>query len=189
MKALKRILRYLKRTKQAGLHYKSTRRKIGDPWTLEMYVDSDFANDRVGRRSRAGWLIFLNGDLVSFGSRLQVSVAQSSTEAEYMALSMAGKELLWIRNILTSIGICLKTPIIVFEDNQPCIELAENAMSSKRSRHIDMKHHWLRYYVNNGIFKLTYCHTKLQKADGMTKPLPKGLFSEFRDYVVSAETI
>ena len=100
---------------------------------------------------------------------------------------MTGKELLWIRNILSSIRVCFKTHIIVFEDNQPCIELAENAMSSKRSRHIDMKHQWLRYYMDNGFFKF-YCHTKLQKADGMTEPLPKGSFAEFRD-VVSADTV
>ena len=180
-----RVMCYLKKTLNHGLYFKSTNRKPGDPWRLEMYVDADFANDRVGRRSRTGWLIYLNGDLVSFGSRLQTSPAQSSTEAEYMALSMAGKELLWVRNILNSIGIVLTTPIIIFEDNQPAIDISENAMSSKRSRSIDIKHHWLRHYVSNGTLKLTYCHTKRQRADGMTKALTKGPFANFRDQVVS----
>ena len=102
-----------------------------------------------------------------------------------MALSMAGKELLWVRNILNSIGIVLTTPIIIFEDNQPAIDLSENAMSSKRSRSIDIKHHWLRHYVSNSTLKLTYCHTKRQRADGMTKALTKGPFANFRDQVVS----
>ena len=175
----------LKRTANFGLFYKSTNRVPGDPWRLEMYVDSDFANDRVRRHSRAGWLIYLNGDLVGFGSRLQTSPAQSSTEAEYMTLSMAMRELLWIRNILVSVGITLKQPIVVFEDNQPAIDLSENAMASKRSRSIDTKHHWIRHYVNNGTIKLSYIHTKRQRADGMTKVLPRGPFTEFRDYCVS----
>jgi hypothetical protein len=180
-----RVMSYLKRTANFGLFYKSTNRVPGDPWRLEMYVDSDFANDRVRRHSRAGWLIYLNGDLVGFGSRLQTSPAQSSTEAEYMALSMAMRELLWIRNILVSVGITLKQPIVVFEDNQPAIDLSENAMASKRSRSIDTKHHWIRHYVNNGTIKLSYIHTKRQRADGMTKVLPRGPFTEFRDYCVS----
>ena len=52
-----------------------------------------------------------------------------------------------------------------------------------------MKHHWLQYYVDNNVFKLKYCHTKMQKADGMTKPLPKGPLSEFRDIVVSTAVV
>jgi hypothetical protein len=86
------MLRYLRGTMNTGLEFKTKGRKPGDPWELQMYVDSDYANDRVARRSKTRWLIFLNGNLVSFGSRLQTSVARSSTEAEYMALSMAAKE-------------------------------------------------------------------------------------------------
>ena len=100
-----------------GLEFKTKGRKPGDPWELQMFVDSDYANDRIARRSKTGWLIFLNGNLVSFGSRLQTSVARSSTEAEYMALSMAAKELLWVRNILTSVGFKVKVPMKILEEN------------------------------------------------------------------------
>ena len=183
--AVKRVLRYLKGTTTMGLEYNSSGRKPGDPWELKMYVDADYANDRIARRSKTGWLIFLDDNLVAFGSRLQTSTARSSTEAEYMAMSMAVKELLWVRNIMTSIGFKIKLPIQVKEDNQPAIELAENAMASKRTRGMDIKHHWIRHYVENGTIKIIYTHTSQQQADGMTKPLPKGPFLKFRDYVVT----
>ena len=145
-------------------------------------------NDRITRRSKTGWLIFLDSNLVAYGSRLQTSTARSSTEAEYIAMSMAVKELLWVRNIMTSIGFKIKSPIQVREDNQPAIELAENAMASKRTRGMDIKHHWIRHYVDNGSIKIVYTHTSQQQADGMTKPLPKGPFLKFRDYVVKDRT-
>ena len=186
--AVKRMLRYLKGTADLGIEFRSNGRKPGDPWELQMYVDSDYANDRVARRSKTGWLIFLNNNLVAFGSRLQTSTARSSTEAEYIAMSMAVKELLWVRNILTSIGFKVKAPIQVREDNQPAIELAKNAMASKRTRGMDIKHHWIRHYVDNGAIEVVYTHTSQQKADGMTKSLPKGPFLKFRDYVVTDST-
>ena len=186
--AVKRMLRYLKGTADLGIEFRSNGRKPGDPWELQMYVDSDYANDRVARRSKTGWLIFLNNNLVAFGSRLQTSTARSSTEAEYIAMSMAVKELLWVRNILTSIGFKVKAPIQVREDNQPAIELAKNAMASKRTRGMDIKHHWIRHYVDNGAIEVVYTHTSQQKADGMTKSLPKGPFLKFRDYVITDST-
>jgi len=186
--AVKRMLRYLKGTSTMGIEFRTNGRKPGDPWELQMYVDSDYANDRVARRSKTGWLIFLNNNLVAFGSRLQTSTARSSTEAEYIAMSMAVKELLWVRNILTSIGFKVKAPIQVREDNQPAIELAKNAMASKRTRGMDIKHHWIRHYVDNGAIEVVYTHTSQQKADGMTKSLPKGPFLKFRDYVVTDST-
>ena len=98
---------------------------------------------------------------------------------------MAAKELLWVRNILTSVGFKVKVPMKILEDNQPAIELAKNAMASKRTRGMDIKHHWIRHYIDNGAMTVEYIHTSLQKADGMTKALPKGPFLKFRDYVVT----
>jgi hypothetical protein len=181
------MLRYLKGTPHMGLEFNSSGRKPGDLWELTMYVDADYANDRITRRSKTGWLIFLDSNLVAYGSRLQTSTARSSTEAEYIAMLMAVKELLWVRNIMTSIGFKIKSLIQVREDNQPAIELAENAMASKRTRGMDIKHHWIRHYVDNGSIKIVYTHTS-QQADGMTKPLPKWSFLKFRDYVVKDRT-
>jgi len=150
-----------------------------------MSVDPDYANDWISRRSRAGRIIYLNNDVVAYGSRLQPSVARSSTEAEYMAMSMACKELRWTKNILLSIGLRVASPIEVYEDNQPAAELAKHAMSMKRSRHMDIAHHWIRHYVANGTIKIVYQHTSIQRADGMTKALAKGPFEKFAKYVVA----
>ena len=101
-----------------------------------------------------------------------------------MAMSMACKELLWIRNILVSIGLRVASPIKVYEDNQPAAELAKHAMSMKRSRHMDIAHHWIRHYVANKTIEIMYQHTSVQRADGMTKALTKGPYEKFQKYVV-----
>ena len=139
-----------------------------------MYVDADYANDRITRRSKTGWLIFLDSNLVAYGSRLQTSTARSSTEAEYIAMSMAVKELLWVRNIMMSICFKIKSLIQVREDNQPAIELAENAMASKRTRGMDIKHHWIRHYVENGTIKIVHTHitTTSRRYDETTTKRP-----------------
>jgi hypothetical protein len=130
----------------------------------------------------------LNGDLICFGSKLQSAVARSSAEAEYMALAMVVSMLLWLVNIIEAIpGQFIRRPIPIFEDNKPCINLADNHAAAKYTRHIGIAHHFLRDHCYGGdrTFKLIWRESKLQKANGMTKPLAKSEFIEFRDEVVS----
>jgi len=89
-------MRYLVGTPKLGLTYRSSERKLSDLWHLELYVDSNFAGDTEHRRSRYGYVIFLNENPIDFGTGLQKRTAASTPEAEYIALARGLKELLWI---------------------------------------------------------------------------------------------
>ena len=126
--------------------------------------------------------------LIAFGSKLQSSVALSSAEAEYMALSHIIKELLWILNIMQAIpGQFVRLPIPIYIDNKPCINLANDHAASKYTRHIGIAHHFLREHCEGGDrrFHLIWTESSSNVADGMTKPLTRTPFAHFRDMVVS----
>ena len=187
-RALRNVMRYVKHTANFGLLYTSSGKSPADPWTLSASVDSDWASCKDTRRSRTGWLIWLNNDLICFGSKLQPAVARSSAEAEYMALSMVIQMLLWIVHIIEAIpGQFIRRPIPILEDNRPCINLADNHAASKFTRHIGIAHHFLREHCHGGNkqFKITWTDSNSQPADGMTKPLPRAPFECFRRRVVS----
>ena len=182
-------MRYVKRSIDFGLLFVSSGKSPTDPWVLRASVDSDWAACKDTRRSRTGWLIWLNNDLICFGSKLQRAVARSSAEAEYMVLSMVIQiMLLWIVNIIEAIpGQFIRRPIHVIEDNKPCINLADNHAASKFTRHIGIAHHFLREHCHGGNkqFKIVWIQSNLQPADGMTKPLPRATFENFQHRVVS----
>ena len=181
-------MRYVKHTANFGLLYTSSGKSPADPWTLSASVDSDWASCKDTRRSRTGWLVWLNNDLICFGSKLQPAVARSSAEAEYMALSMVIQMLLWIVHIIEAIpGQFIRRPIPILEDNRPCINLADNHAASKFTRHIGIAHHFLREHCHGGNkqFKITWTDSNSQPADGMTKPLPRAPFEGSRRRVVS----
>ena len=151
-------------------------------------MDSDWATWKRDRRSRSGWLIYLFDNLIAYGSKLQSAVTLSSAEAEYMALAHIVKEILWIVHIIEGIpGQFVRRPIILYVDNKPAINLANNHAASKFTRHIGIVHHFLRQHCEDGDkqFRIVWKQTKSQKADGMTKPLARSEFVRFRDSVVS----
>ena len=207
--AVKAIMRYIKGTKRRDLLYRRTMKNSAAPWTLTMYVDSDYATDLDTRRSRAGYLIYLNENLISFNTSLQrgsdllkkypglkmpatamdgepmPSMATATCGAEYMALSLGVKELIWIYMLLKTIGIQVQKPIGVYEDNRATIKISENACAQKRTKHLDIRHHFLREHIENGIIKLIPIGTSEQRADIMTKILGHELFVRFRDLITS----
>ena len=207
--AAKCVFRYIKGTKNRGLLYTKTIKNISGPWKLTVWVDSDYATDIDTRRSRAGFMIFLNKNLISFNSTLQrgqdlqkkypglkmpktvmdgepmPSVATATCGAEYMALSIAVKELLWIYMLLKTMGLNIEKPCAVYEDNRSTIKISENATALRRSKHIDIRHHFLREHIDNGLIKLIPVATKDQLADIMTKVLGRQLFERFRDKITS----
>ena len=187
-RALRNIMRHCLLTKHYGLEYRSSLKRFRTPWNISGHVDSDWATWKATRRSRSGWLIYLQFMLIAFGSRLQSAVALSSAEAEYMALAQIVKILLWIINIIEGIpGQFVRRPVPIYVDNKPAINLADNHTASKFTRHIGISHHFLRDHCFGGdaTFKIIWVHTKKQWADGMTKPLPRGEFTIFRDRVVT----
>ena len=183
-KAAKRVLKYLKGTRTHGLclgqhEVKSVNAEMD--LKLVGYCDSDFGTDVDTRRSRTGFLFLLNGSLVSWYSKLQKTVATSTAEAEYMAVSACVKEALWIRNVLGSLLKSTWNEVSIMNDNQATLRMINDLNSVSRSKHIDIQHHFVRERAVRGEVKFHYCPTDIMLADYLTKVLPSSRFEEIRD--------
>lgn len=174
---LKRILRYLKGTREVGLVY----RRHEDAEPLIGYADADWGNDGEDRRSISGFTFQIYGATVSWTTRKQNTVALSSTEAEYVSLNQATCEAIWLRNLLGEFGVSLNEPVKIFEDNQSCIRISEEPRDHRRMKHVDIKFHFIRECIQNKIIQPVYISTKEQVADIFTKGLPAGPFKHFRE--------
>jgi hypothetical protein len=142
-------------------------------------VDADFAGCRETRRSITGYVIMLGGGAIDCRSKKQNTVALSSTEAEYMALADATTRLIWIRNILEEVGFKQGTTTI-YEDNNSCAFIANDAGSNDRTKHIDVRYHFVREKIQDGAVKVVRIDTKDQVADGFTKPFGIIKMNEFK---------
>ena len=136
------------------------------------------------RRSRYGYLILLNANPIAFGTGLTQKTATSTPEAEYIGMAHGLRELLWTYQILQTIGLDVETPIRVMEDNQACIHIAENPVSQKRTRQIDIKYHFIRDYIDDGTISVKYCPTKDMLADILTKAMPRPAFQGLRSRII-----
>ena len=171
---LKRILRYLKGTKDQRLVYQ---RHVDAP-PIEVYTDSDFANDDDGK-STTGYIIKVFGNTITWCSKKQSIIALSSTEAEYIAACAATCEMLWALNVLTDLKINVPRPIPIYEDNRACILISKN-LATKRTRHYKTKLLFLRELAISKQIELVAVSTKDQIADTLTKSLPREAFEKFR---------
>ena len=166
--AAKRVFRYLQGTRHHELVYgwsgSSHRPLYG-------YSDSDWGNDVNDRRSVTGWVFLLHDGAVSWQSCKQSTVALSSVEAEYMAAAAATREAVWWRAFLAELGLPPLAPTTVHSDSQGAIGLAKNPEHHKRSKHIDIKHHYVREQVAAGSVVVPYISTNDMVADVLTKPL------------------
>lgn len=173
--AVKRILKYIKGTTDMGIQFES-----GIELKMCGYSDADYAGDVETRRSTSGYVFMFGNSTTSWGSERQKSVALSTTESEYMAAAHAMKELVWLRRLLSEIlSTKLDKPIFLM-DNQSAIRLIKNPEFHKRTKHIDVRYHFIREKFEDGIFDLDYVATDEQAADIMTKALPKNKHQYFR---------
>ena len=172
--AAKRVLRYLKGTMNFGLIYS------GDPGVLG-YSDADWAGDMDDRKSTSGYMFQIAGGPVSWRSKKQDTVALSTAEAEYVALSSAAQECVWMRRLVSELGNPPGEPTTILEDNQSSIAMARNPQFHGRAKHIDIKHHFVREQVSSGMIELKYCPTGEMVADILTKGLPQQQFSALRE--------
>ena len=162
-KVAKGVLRYLKGSSTKGIVY-GTKRGI------EAYCDADFAGDVDSRRSTTGWLLKMSGGTISWASRVQPTVALSTTEAEYMAAAEVTKEIIWLKKLLSDIETEEHSAVINIScDNQSCIKLVRNPVLHQRSRHIDIRYHFIREKVQGGIISFIYCNSEDMVADILTK--------------------
>eukprot|EP00873_Tetraselmis_striata_P001564 jgi/Tetstr1/421828/TSEL_012729.t1 len=179
MTALKKVLRYLKGTMHRGITLGAD---STDNLRLVGYADADFAADLIQRRSRGGYLFRL-GDhgACSYKSALMPTatqetgggIAQSTVDAETVSLAQAIKDGIHLKMLVSEILGSPVQPLIMMEDNQGAISYATNAVISDRTKHIDVKWHFVKDHVEAGTVRVNYIATDLNTADMMTKPLPR----------------
>lgn len=176
VQAVKRILKYLKRTADYGILFQP-KYKL----TLCGYSDADFAGDIDTRRSTSGYVFMLGESVISWCSERQKTVALSTTESEYVAAANAAKELVWLRQLLSELLPNMLEAPKFYLDNQSAIQLIKNPEYHKRTKHIDIKYHFIRELFVKNFFDLEFVSTKNQIADILTKSLPKPSFENFRE--------
>jgi hypothetical protein len=168
--AVKRILRYLAHTPTLGLWYPK-----GAQFDLVGYSDSDYAGDRVDRKSTSGTCHFLGRSLVCWSSRKQTCVSLSTATAEYIAAGACCTQLLWMKQTLKDYGIKVKK-IPLLCDNESAIKIAHNPVQHSRTKHIEIRHHFLRDHVAQEDIVISHVNTEENLADIFTKPLDEKRF-------------
>src|SRR5450755_1179102 len=173
--ALKRVYAYVNATKGLGLTYQT------DKPGLTGYVDADWAGNVSDRKSTTGYVYIYRGSPISWASKRQQCIALSTAEAEYVAASEAAKEGLWLKtlhNVFNQPENQLTT-ITMREDNEGCIKIGRNPELHPRTKHIDIRYHFLREHVIAGNINLDKISGSDQIADGLTKALPREAFERF----------
>ena len=175
LKAAMHILRYLNGTRSLQIVYRGASRS-----GLIGYSDSDWAENKDDRHSTTGYVHFMADAAVSWVSRRQKTVALSSTEAEYMALSDSSRQVAWLRMFQRELGFDTSHPTPMCADNNGSIFLAINPAHDRRTKHVDIRYHYIREFLEAGHAKLYYVNTNEQIADILTKPLTFEKHADFR---------
>jgi hypothetical protein len=194
MQAAERVFRYLAGTKDLGLVFGSRNGDtVGDSRGRKAQVqvdvcafsDADWANDKGDRKSVSGWVAKLNGDPVSWSSKKQRVVALSTCEAELYAEAAAIQEVLWLRGLMEELGLHTQTGSIVYGDNQSTLAVSENGVKGARTKHVDVKYHFVTETVEQGSVKLPWVPTTQQQADLFTKALAAPPFESLRKQLMT----
>ncbi len=167
-KAVKRIFRYLKGTMDTKLKFEKDQN-----FEIRGYSDADWASDVDKRRSCTGYLFKLSNGAITWSSKRQQTVALSSTEAEYMAMSSATQEALWLKQLAEELDKNLRKPIKLFSDNQSAIKLSESEAYRPRSKHIDIRFHFIRDVLQKGKVSIHFVRSEENIADPLTKSVSK----------------
>lgn len=174
--AVKRIFRYLFGTLHMGISYSGSLSDL----TLCGYCDADYADDLDDRKSRTGYLFLLANGVVAWCSKRQGCTADSTTEAEFVAMAESVKEAIWLCCLLRSLGFSPCLPTSIFSDNQGAIQLVKNPKFHKRTKHIETKYYLIREKYDQHQVEVLYINTKQQLADLLTKALPRDPFQHLR---------
>jgi hypothetical protein len=145
-------------------------------WDLKLYCDSDWAGDSETRISFTGFIIYLLNVPICWRSKSQKSFTLSSSEAKYVAISDAVKEVRFIYYLLNDLHIKVKLPIVVMTDNIGAIFMSENASTSFRTRHVDTRYHFVREFVDSGFIKIEFVRSVENYSDLFTKNVNQELY-------------
>ncbi len=176
----KRVLRYLAAAQDRGL---TIRRST---LTLSCYSDADWAGDETTRASTSGVLVLLGSNPIYWNSVRQRVVAKSSAEAEYAALNTAAGAVMYLRGIFSDLGIPQELPTVIYTDSQSAIAIAKADTVPKRSKHIEVRYHYIRSLIQRGLIQLRYVRSADNVADFFTKGLTKDVFEKHRDAIMNA---
>ena len=184
--AVKHIFRYLNGTIDKKLTF--TKNNINNRG-ITGYVDSSHADIIETRKSTSGFIIFFLNNPISWATKVQRIVAHSSTEAEYIAIDDIAKDIVWTQTLIQELGFnhLIPTPITIHEDNQGAIALSKNPVNHSRSKHIDIRYHFIRDLVEEGTVILKYINTNSQLADIFTN-LNLCLALNFNHYAIPYST-
>ena len=148
--------------------------------SLRGYCDADYAGNHDDSKSRTGYLFLIANGAVAWCSKRQGCTANSTTEAEFVAMAESVKEAIWLHRLLHSLGFSSQNPTSIFSDNQGTIQLVKNPKYHKRTKHIETKYYLIREKFERKQIDVFYIHTKQQLADLLTKPLPREAFQHLR---------
>jgi hypothetical protein len=168
-KELRRVIKSVLDTRNFGLKIEPIIDKPNDDWDIIIYTDSNYGGDKESRISVTGYIVYLLGVPICWKSKSQRSVSLSSSEAEFISLSEGAKEIKFIVQVLMSMGIAVKLPVIVRVDNVGAIFMAENVTTSGGTKHVDIRYHYVREFVEDGFVKIIFVRTAENYADLFTK--------------------
>ena len=180
--ALKHLLHYLHGTRDKGIVYHKY--DVHGINKIYGFVDADYAGERDTRKSRSGYVIMMNSGAISWKSKLQTVVANSTTDAEVYAATVAIKEIVYLRDALRRIGLPQAVEgdsskgTILYEDNEATTAIARTAAHREATKHMAIARSFLRYHQENGTVHFVDCYTSMQVADFLTKPLGNQTFGK-----------
>jgi hypothetical protein len=170
--AAKRVLRYLKGTRSYRLHYGGENRHL----PLTGLSDADWAGDKTDRASVSGFVWSLGGGPISWSAKKQNCIALSTTEAEYIALTRAIQEGIWLRQSLQQFRLPCPSPLIISTDNNGAKSLSTNDSNHGKAKHIDIRYHFIRSHIESKLFLVNHTPGVINTADLFTKPLHRIVF-------------
>lgn len=173
LEAALRIVRYLKRTFDHGIMFK----KNGH-FEVHGYTDADWAGNPMDRRSTSGYFTFVGGNLVTWKSKKQKIVALSSAEAEFRGIRNGLMEVLWLRGLMSELGLVSQNTCQLFCDNKAAISIAENPVQHDRTKHVEVDRHFIKENIESGVVEFPFARSEDQLADILTKAVGAKNFSE-----------
>ncbi|GJV61499.1 putative RNA-directed DNA polymerase [Tanacetum coccineum] len=174
MAVAKRVLRYIKGTINYGLYYGKDKSQ-----NLRVFTDRNYARDLEDRKSTSGYICLFNGAAICWSSHKQEVVTLSTTEAEYVAATTCACHCVWLKGLVEELEEKAGT-VEVMCDNSSTIKLSKNPVMHRRTKHIDVRFHYIRELVNKDVVQLKFCRSEEQLADLMTKPLKLSVFEFIR---------
>ena len=190
LKELRRVIKYVLDTETFGLKIFPDKANQNGILNLKMYCDSDFAGDKETRISISGYIMYLCGVPISWRSKAMRQVTLSSSEAEYVSLSEAAKEVKFVVQLIESMGIKIQKPIEVRVDNLGAIFMANNISTSPRTKHVDVRYRFVNELIEDGLIKVKFVQTDLNQSDGFTKNLNGDLHDKHKEkFIVDKDEI